>query len=515
SQHASAVELYEGEEFVMLTCEYQTVNLDDPTVVWRRSDLNPSTVHQHLQKERFPNWAKVLVVMAGLVAGAPLIRFRHYFMSGPEVEVDSGAESVQLPFKTTADLPKDVTVEWMYSYWWNVHVYQNMFFSSDRLEKQFNPYRGRTEMKKNWRQTGDLSLILKYPTDADTETYSCKVYNRKRKILMKKQVELKVKVCQVEVDSGAKSVQLPFKTTADLPEDVRVEWMYGGNRKVHVYEKGSDQSEEQDYFYRNQTEMKEDLLQTGDLSLILKYPTDRDTGVYSCTIYYNKEESVRWRWIQEQSLSSCPSKPQLTCLKTSEWSGRTETTGWSTFIRNGSDQPEEQFSLYRGRTEMKEDLLQTGDLSLILKYPTDADTGEFRCIIYKEGNILRWKTVELKVKDQYEDTGKSKGGGVCFMVNKWCPSGAQTGDYFYGLFSGPGAPHDQMPALIIFRRQPEESPAEIPPTHQLSHACSAAAASYRQKLKRDGPVTRTIQQWSDQSGLGSARLLQQDGVVCV
>ncbi|KAI3376023.1 hypothetical protein L3Q82_016554 [Scortum barcoo] len=35
SQHASAVELYEGEEFVLLPCEYQTFNLDDPTVVWR------------------------------------------------------------------------------------------------------------------------------------------------------------------------------------------------------------------------------------------------------------------------------------------------------------------------------------------------------------------------------------------------------------------------------------------------------------------------------------------------
>ncbi|KAI3363861.1 hypothetical protein L3Q82_001463 [Scortum barcoo] len=358
-----------------------------------------------------------------------------------QVEVDSGAESVQLPFKTTADLPKDVTVEWMYSYWWNVHVYHNMFFSSDRLEKQFNPYRGRTEMKKNWRQTGDLSLILKYPTDADTETYSCKVYNRKRKILMKKQVELKVKVCQVEVDSGAKSVQLPFKTTADLPEDIRVVWMYGGNRKVHVYEKGSDQSEKQDYFYRNQTEMKEDLLQTGDLSLILKYPTDRDTGVYSCTIYYNKKryilgskivqlrvkdlkkhefrlftnlfldksvllllstadggllssQSVRWRWIQEQSLFQLPFKTTADLPEDVrvEWKDR---NGRMVHVyQNGSDQPEDQFSLYRNRTEMKEDLLQSGDLSLILKYPTDADTGEFRSLVYISGNIPRWKIVQ-------------------------------------------------------------------------------------------------------------------------
>ncbi|KAL4009602.1 hypothetical protein ACER0C_003454 [Sarotherodon galilaeus] len=46
SQHASAVELYEGELFVLLPCEFPTFDLDSPTVVWSRSDLSPPTVHQ-------------------------------------------------------------------------------------------------------------------------------------------------------------------------------------------------------------------------------------------------------------------------------------------------------------------------------------------------------------------------------------------------------------------------------------------------------------------------------------
>ncbi|KAI3353887.1 hypothetical protein L3Q82_005089 [Scortum barcoo] len=50
------------------------------------------------------------------------------------------------------------------------------------------------------------------------------------------------------------------------------------------------------------------------------------------------------------------------------------------------------------------------------------------------------------------------------------------------------------------------------PFGKSDHASLLLLPSYRQKLKRDGPVTRTIQQWSDQSDFGSARLLQHDGV---
>ncbi|XP_039890152.1 butyrophilin-like protein 10 isoform X5 [Simochromis diagramma] len=138
-------------------------------------------------------------------------------------------------------------------------------------------------MNENFLQTGDLSLNLKYPTDGDNNTYICTVYSREGKTLIKKQVELKVKVCQVEVEKGAESVQLPFKTTENLPEDVKLKWRDRYNRKLHVYQNGW-RAEEQHQVYRDRTKMDEHLLKTRDLSLTLKHPTVSDSGRYNCVV---------------------------------------------------------------------------------------------------------------------------------------------------------------------------------------------------------------------------------------
>ncbi|XP_035986947.1 V-set domain containing T-cell activation inhibitor 1-like [Fundulus heteroclitus] len=45
SLQVSAVEMFEGE-FILMSCEFPTFGVDQPTVVWTRSNLSPSIVHQ-------------------------------------------------------------------------------------------------------------------------------------------------------------------------------------------------------------------------------------------------------------------------------------------------------------------------------------------------------------------------------------------------------------------------------------------------------------------------------------
>uniref|UniRef100_A0A3Q0SSC7 Ig-like domain-containing protein n=1 Tax=Amphilophus citrinellus TaxID=61819 RepID=A0A3Q0SSC7_AMPCI len=102
---------------------------------------------------------------------------------------------------------------------------------------------------------------------------------------------ISVPFCQVEVEKGVESVQLPFKTTENLSEDIKVEWERDEPKplmKVHVYRQGFDRPEEQDQDYRGRTEMHKDLLGAGDLSLTLKQPTQRDSGRYICHVWMNE-----------------------------------------------------------------------------------------------------------------------------------------------------------------------------------------------------------------------------------
>uniref|UniRef100_A0A3Q2ZUF5 Ig-like domain-containing protein n=1 Tax=Kryptolebias marmoratus TaxID=37003 RepID=A0A3Q2ZUF5_KRYMA len=110
-------------------------------------------------------------------------------------------------------------------------------------------------------------------------------------------------VPQVEVYSGAESVLLSCETSVVLPEDAKVEWRNSDDWLVHAYCNGSDQLQEQFWFYRNRTKMNEDLLRTGDLnlSLTLRHLTLEDFGSYRCVVYRRRKilmwTTVHLKWL--------------------------------------------------------------------------------------------------------------------------------------------------------------------------------------------------------------------------
>uniref|UniRef100_A0A669DE33 Ig-like domain-containing protein n=2 Tax=Oreochromis TaxID=8139 RepID=A0A669DE33_ORENI len=69
-----------------------------------------------------------------------------------------------------------------------------------------------------------------------------------------------------------------------MNKDTEVEWVKS-SKTVHVYQNGSDWSEDQDQSYRGRTELRRNLLKTGDLK--------RDSGEYRCDVTRNGYVSVR------------------------------------------------------------------------------------------------------------------------------------------------------------------------------------------------------------------------------
>ncbi|KAM4714314.1 butyrophilin-like protein 2 [Anableps anableps] len=390
-----------------LTLKFPTDSGSYTCTVYRGEDILRQTVVLHHVK--------------GLVASGGLFYyFRHYIFSVYKVKVDSGAESVLLPCKSRLHLPEDARVDWKNSTNMKVHVYLK---GSDRSEEQHRAYHNRTRINEDPLKTRDVSLRLERPLDVDRGTYTCTVCSREGYILLKKDVKLHIRVPQVEVDSGAESVLLPCRATVQLPGDARVEWRDRDDRTVHVYQNGSDQPGEQDQRYRTRTRMDEDLLETGDLSLTLRRPTDEDRNIYTCSVSSRDGDVLMKKQVQlevkdhqvevkkgaESVLLPFTTTPGLPGDAVVVW-GRIDPEPKMIvhMCYSGSDQPDDQDEYFSTRTRMNEDLLETGDLSLTLRRPTVRDSGEYESCI-ESGRIWRKKKVLLKVKgtvqvqDQPED----------------------------------------------------------------------------------------------------------------
>ncbi|XP_070776748.1 butyrophilin-like protein 2 [Enoplosus armatus] len=388
-----------------------------------RYEVRRTDVHLQVKEPyTFPAEARVLLVLlaVALVALGLAVYLQYKTVKLSQVEVKEGVWFVELPYKTKVQLPEDVTVEWSRCAPepMKVHVYHNV---SNHLVKQDKIYRGRTNMKTEPLKSGDLTLTLRDPSYRDSGTYICTVH-KEREILAQKVVRLRVTVLQevVEVGEWVESVTLPFITTAQLPEDATVEWRHTEPKAmmVHVYQNGQDQPGKQDEYYHGRTKMNNDPLQSKDLSVSFQNSGYRDRGTYICTVrrdgYVLAKKVVLHRIkvssvnVEVDEMAMVAKLPwQITANlpedATVEWSCWSITLHHLTTVhvfQNGQDQSDKQGEFYRGRTMMKKNPLQTGDLSLTLTDPTDRDNGSYLCTVRVSGEVAWEKIVSFKVKER-------------------------------------------------------------------------------------------------------------------
>ncbi|KAM9703384.1 LOW QUALITY PROTEIN: uncharacterized protein ACNS7B_002114 [Menidia menidia] len=363
----------------------------------------PDVLRQRVElqvKAPFPVWIPIVSVLAVLVAvlvtGGLLSHF--YFREFVTVEVDSGAESVLLPSRALFHQCQATKVEWTDNYDRLVHVSD---IGSDGPAEQDSSYRNRTQMEKN------CDLILKHPKYKYTGFYTCRVYNKDGKVLMRKDVLLIVRVPPVEVDYE-ESALLPCKASVQLPKDARVEWTDDKNTVMHVYQNGSVEPDQQDQYYRKRTRMEEDPLGTGDLSLTLDQPKYSDT--LTCSVYSRERDVLMKKEVElivkdqqvevEEGVESVvlpfkttPDLPENTMIV---WERVKPEFMRVHKYQKGSNQTDQQHQFYRNRTRMEEDPLGTGDLSLTLDQPKVGDSGEYRCRM-ECSRVRRQITIQLRV----------------------------------------------------------------------------------------------------------------------
>ncbi|XP_039901443.1 uncharacterized protein LOC120742271 isoform X5 [Simochromis diagramma] len=259
SQHASGVEVFEGEESVLLPCNM--VVPKDHAVVWKREDLSSAIVHAIVEgKDDLLNQNTRYSNRTSMSADALQTRDLSLTLRKPTF-TDSGTYAC-VTRKHGAD--------------------------QQRTEVQ---------LKVKERPPPPVWPIVLSAVLVPVVLLGAVVFFLLYCVTQREKLMTVGQLTPLEVTEGAPSVLLPYTHTCCLGEVVKVEWIFvtHENKKVCVFENGQIKRDQQHTDYRERAEMesfppkeeKTDQLNRPevDLSLTLRNPVCADGGVYLCILH--------------------------------------------------------------------------------------------------------------------------------------------------------------------------------------------------------------------------------------
>uniref|UniRef100_A0A669C4A7 Ig-like domain-containing protein n=1 Tax=Oreochromis niloticus TaxID=8128 RepID=A0A669C4A7_ORENI len=276
---------------------------------------------------------------------------------------------------------------------------------------QHPSFKNRVDLQDRRMKDGDVSLILKHVSSADTGSYVCRAFMEETRSWKP------ISIINLSVPPDMKTV------TAESGQDVTLTCRAPNNnniKSVHwsradldpeyllVYRNGQFFPENQHPSFKNRVDLQDKQMKDGDVSLILKDVNTADNGTYKCQVFM--EETCSWK-LSIINLS-VPSDEQhfitaksgqiviLPCLtpkkniKFVHWSRADLEPEYLVLYKDGKFLPDNQHPSFKNRVDLQERQMKDGDVSLILNNVNTADKGTYQCRVFTEG-ARTWKTISI------------------------------------------------------------------------------------------------------------------------
>ncbi|CAI5672582.1 unnamed protein product [Oreochromis niloticus] len=276
---------------------------------------------------------------------------------------------------------------------------------------QHPSFKNRMDLQDRRMKDGDVSLILKDVSSADTGSYVCRAFMEETRSWKP------ISIINLNVPPDIKTVTAvpgqDVTLTCRAPNNNNIKYVHWSRADLEpeyllVYRNGQFFPENQHPSFQNRVDLQDRQMKDGDASLILKDVNTADNGTYECRIFM--EETRSWK-LSIINLS-VPSDEQhfitaksgqiviLPCLtpkkniKFVHWSRADLEPEYLVLYKDGKFLPENQHPSFKNRVDLQERQMKDGDVSLILNNVNTADKGTYQCRVFTEG-ARTWKTISI------------------------------------------------------------------------------------------------------------------------